>query len=159
MLSKILLFIPILLLTACDNVDISKYPEFVQQCYNGIIYSDNYCGISKKITVRYCECCFAKQGDIYAKQQELNDAAVAAGMFYGSAVGPLSGFAALGAQSMAQKKLDMYRKQLYTECAEKVGFTTENCKIKIEEPKKEETKKQDVEPKQENQDLTEKNDH
>lgn len=134
MLKKILCVCSVVTLTACDNVDISRYPESIQNCYNEIIYEDNNCTTSKKTIVRYCQCTDGKQADLDAKWNELNRgvrAARAGGFFKGNA----GGLVRFGLQNSARAQYDAYAEKLFDECAKKTGYTRiKNC------PKKE-TKK------------------
>ena len=54
---KYIIFIG-LILSGCDDVDISKYPEYIQSCYNSIIYDEANCTKSNKSTLKYCECLY-----------------------------------------------------------------------------------------------------
>jgi len=63
-MKKILLLLPVFTLAACDNVDISKYPEDVQKCYTQTLERTDNCTESKKIVVRYCECVSAGKAEI-----------------------------------------------------------------------------------------------
>ena len=69
-MKKILLFLPIFTLVACDNVDISKYSEDIQNCYNKTISSEDNCTENKKIIVKYCECISTGKAEIKAPNGE-----------------------------------------------------------------------------------------
>lgn len=107
-------------LSGCDNVDITKYPVAVQECYNGIIYNNDNCTKSKKTIIKYCECSQGVQGQIEAKALEARQGAVAAATLFGGAFGGLAG---VGAAVQAQAVVNSYAQELYNECAEKTGYT------------------------------------
>ena len=92
---KKLLLLPVaLLFVACDRVDISKYPEDVQACYNDAINDKDNCTESKKTVVKYCECVSAKM----AQMPDESSASYAIRMF-------------------------VERHKIRKECAEKTGYT------------------------------------
>lgn len=64
MLKKIFCVCSLLTLIACDKVDISKYPEDIQNCYIQTVSSADNCTKSKKIIVKYCECINAGKAEI-----------------------------------------------------------------------------------------------
>ena len=107
-------------LSGCDNVDITKYPVAVQECYNSIIYNNDNCTKSKKTIIKYCECSQGVQGQIEAKALEARQGAVAAATLFGGAFGGLAG---VGAAVQAQAVVNSYAQELYNECAEKTGYT------------------------------------
>ncbi len=67
MLKKLLCVCSLLGLGACDNVDVSKYPDDVQDCYYDTISSDNNCTKNKKTIIRFCECVAARKAKIKEK--------------------------------------------------------------------------------------------
>lgn len=69
-MKKLFLILPIFTLAACDNVDISKYPEDVQECYTQTLESTDNCTKSKKTVVKYCECISAKKAAMKAEAGE-----------------------------------------------------------------------------------------
>ena len=69
-MKKLFLILPMIMLAACDNVDISKYPEDIRACYNGAIASDDNCTKSKKIVIKYCECISTGKAEIKAPNGE-----------------------------------------------------------------------------------------
>jgi len=99
MLKKIFYICSLLTLIACDKVDISKYPEGIQNCYNKTISSTDNCTKSKKIIVKYCECVSAGKAEIKAPD--------------GKSV-----------SDSIRAWVDMQK--LYEKCAEKTGYTS--CK-------------------------------
>jgi hypothetical protein len=104
---KKLLLLPVaLLFVACDRVDISKYPEDVQICYNDAIYDKDNCTESKKIVVKYCQCVSAKKAAIKAQMPDESSASYGIRMF-------------------------VERHKIREECAEKTGYTF--CKTEYEE--------------------------
>jgi len=129
MLNKILIATTLLLVAACDNVDISRYPESVQKCYNGIIYDDNNCTSSKRTIIKHCECVQAQDSKINAKAEELNKGLRGSAAFAGTMNAQWGGFFMAGVRNTAQEKLDAYAEKLYDECAKKTGYTRmKNCK-------------------------------
>ncbi len=70
MLKKVFCICSLLTLIACDKIDISKYPEDVQNCYNKTISNTDNCTKSKKIIVKYCECVGAGKVDIKAPDRK-----------------------------------------------------------------------------------------
>lgn len=106
-----------LLLSACDNVDISKYPQNVQNCYNQVIYDVNNCTKSKKAILNYCQC---YTSNLAKKTEEINAnyRQASAGLNFFNA-GSLN--SALRATSQAT--LNQYATELVKDCASKTGYT------------------------------------
>lgn len=77
MLKKLLCVCSLLALGACDNVDVSKYPDDVQDCYYDTISSDNNCTKNKKTIIRFCECVAARNAKIKAEGDGVSSAIVA----------------------------------------------------------------------------------
>ena len=77
MLKKLIYLCSSLILVACDNVDISKYPDDVQNCYYDTISSDNNCTKSKKTIIKFCECVTARKAKIKAESDDVQSAIVA----------------------------------------------------------------------------------
>ena len=128
MFKKFLYIGTALVLTACDNVDISKYPEGVQKCYNGIVFNDENCTKSKKTIVRYCECSQGQEAKINAKAAELEKDIRGANAMAGLMNRQWGGLFMAGAQNDAREKLEEYVQELYDECAKKTGYTRiKNC--------------------------------
>lgn len=69
-MKKLFLILPVIMLTACDDVDVSKYPEEVRACYNGALASNDNCTKSKKIIVKYCECISEKKAAMKAENTD-----------------------------------------------------------------------------------------
>jgi len=129
MLNKILMIISVLLIAACDNVDVSRYPEGVQKCYNGIIYDNGNCTKSKRTIVKYCECTEAQEEKLKVKAEELNKGLRGSAAFAGAMNNTMSGFFMAGMRNSAQSQLEEYAQKLYDECAKKTGYTRiKNCK-------------------------------
>ena len=139
MLKKLVLITFVFGLAACDNVDISRYPESVQNCYNGIIYDSNNCTHSKRTIVKYCQCTTGKESEIKAKASELDQDLRGAVALAGGMNRTMGGFFIAGAQNTANEKLHKFAQKLYDDCAKKTGYTrVKNCK----KPNKKSDKKQ-----------------
>lgn len=116
-MKKILVLLGIVLtVSACDSeVDITKYPEAIQQCYNGIYYNTNNCNKSKTI-LKYCQCFTAKSTAIV---EQTNQNIKYRGKGWD--------FLNWGVKAAGEKKLQAAA----NECAEKTGYTrVANCKKK-----------------------------
>ena len=138
-MKKLIFLIPVFVLASCDNVDITKYPESVQSCYNGIINADNTCTKRKKTIVKYCQCNDSLEPEIQAKGQEIarklylkyqasNVAAAVSGL------GILGGMWAEREKSAdleeAKKEYAEFKDKLYDKCAKKTGYIrAKNCKV------------------------------
>jgi hypothetical protein len=70
MLKKVFFICSLLSLVACDKVDVSKYPQDVQNCYNKMISSPDNCTKSKKNTLKYCDCLVAGKKKIKASDEK-----------------------------------------------------------------------------------------
>ena len=103
---KLLLLPVVLLMVACDRVDISKYSEDIQACYNDAIHDKDNCTESKKIVVKYCECVSAKQAAIKAATPDESSTSYAIRMF-------------------------VEKHKIRKECAQKTGYTL--CKTEYQE--------------------------
>lgn len=77
MLKKLVYACSLLALVACDNVDVPKYPDDVQDCYYDTISSDNNCTKNKKTIIRFCECVAARNAKIKAEGDDVSSAIVA----------------------------------------------------------------------------------
>lgn len=129
MLKHLFLISLSVLVVACDNVDIEKYSESVQKCYNGVIYSDNNCNTSKRKIIKYCQCTDAMEPKIQAKAAELDEGLRGTAAFAGTMRGAWGGLFMAGAHSQAREKLEKYAQTLYDDCAKKTGYTRiKNCK-------------------------------
>lgn len=60
-MKKLLVLLGVVLtVSACDSeIDITKYPETIQNCYNTIYYEDINCNKGKTI-LKYCQCFMPK---------------------------------------------------------------------------------------------------
>lgn len=106
-------------LAACDNVDITKYPENIQKCYNDIIYNDSTCTKSKKVILNYCQCTEAAVENITNETNAAIQQANAIGFGF---------IVALGAGNV-QSAFVQKTEAAYDACAEKTGYTrAKNCK-------------------------------
>ena len=94
-MKNLFLILPIFTLAACDNVDISKYPEDVQECYTQTLESTDNCTKSKKTVVKYCECISAKKAAMKAEA--------------GKELSPI--------------RLFVERQKMREECAKQTGYT------------------------------------
>lgn len=96
-------------LAGCDNVDITKYPADIQECYNTIIYNNDNCTSNKKVILQYCQCYVPKAREAAAsyEQQGRLGARMGAGIF-----------AIANAQLGFEKKTG----EIADICAEKTGF-------------------------------------
>lgn len=103
------LIMVLILLSACDNVDITRYPDNIQECYNGIIYGkDKNCTTNKKVIIKYCECT-ESQRKAYMSQINISDSA-SKEIFMN-----LVGYQEL--------------QKIYDRCAEQTGYVrVKNCK-------------------------------
>jgi len=129
MLKHLLLISLSVLVVACDNVNLDKYSESIQKCYNSIIYSDNNCNTSKRKIIKYCQCSDAMESKINAKAAELDDGLRGTAAFAGTMRGAWGGLFMAGAQNKAREKLDQYAQTLYDDCAKKTGYIRiKNCK-------------------------------
>lgn len=126
MVKKIMYLCCMLALVGCNDVDISHYPESIQQCYNGIIYDNDVCTTNKRTIIKYCQCTDGKQPELDAYAAKLDSGVRAAGsMFHGS----MRSFARIGLQNSASAKYDAFAEKIYDECAKKTGYTrVKNCK-------------------------------
>lgn len=69
-MKKLFLLVGVLCVTGCDsNVDITKYPENIQTCYNSVFYHSDNCNKSKTI-IKYCQCFNAKSDAITKKTNQ-----------------------------------------------------------------------------------------
>ena len=110
-----------------DYVNISRYPEGIQNCYNQINYLDLSCGNRKRTIVKYCECLQSVQDLIENKRYEIyTEASVLAtsvgghwtpDSYYSSTIGPK-----VMTFEGASGKLDGYIRRLHRKCAEKTGY-------------------------------------
>ena len=130
MLNKVLIMCSVLLIAGCDNVNITRYPEPVQKCYNSIIYDADNCTTSKKTIVRYCECQYAQTEKLEAKWAELNEELEAHHAFSEVFIGGGWGNLAVSAlRDSVQHRFEKYAQELFDECAAKTGYTrVKNCK-------------------------------
>ncbi len=112
-MKKILLLAGVLFITGCDsNVDITKYPESVQRCYNSAYYHTDKCSTDKAI-LKYCECFTAKSTNIDIKINESWNA------------GPRSPMLSHALDTKRDKLLD----EAAADCAKKTGYTmVADCK-------------------------------
>lgn len=100
-------------MSACSSeVDITKYPDNIQNCYNNIYYHSNNCN-KDKVILKYCQCFSAKVANI---NNIINDQWNA---------GPRS---PILSNALANKKERMLDKAA-DECTEKTGYTrVSQCK-------------------------------
>ncbi len=137
--TSVLCVLSALTLCACDdNIDITRYSGYVQNCYHNIIEDKDNCTNSKRKIIKYCQCREEMELLVSQKKAEMQEAYATA---YNSAVsmfGGLGWFAyTLGtmddvANGGMWKELDEYRQKLYDNCAKDTGYTRiANC------PKKE----------------------
>lgn len=113
------------LLAGCDDVDITKYPENIQSCYNEIIYAPENCTTSKQSILKYCQC-FHSQYD--KKVEEVN-----AKLRQGSAALAFMKAGSLNAvyRAQANAALNKYADELVESCAKETGYTPfKQCKSK-----------------------------
>lgn len=113
-MKKLFLLVGVLCVTGCDSeVDITKYPADIQQCYNAAYYHKDNCSKSKQI-LKYCQCFSAKAAPINA---ETNQNIQYRGKGWE--------FLNWGVKAEGEKKLD----QAADECAKQTGYTrVANCK-------------------------------
>lgn len=115
-LMKKLLFIAFVFgLVGCDsNVDITRYPENIQECFNKIYYNDNNCTKSQKTIVKYCECFQAKYSQAVAQEQQDYDTKVVT-LGYNNFVTKVS-------RMSVHDRLYEKSRQIASECADKTGY-------------------------------------
>lgn len=129
MLKHLLLISLSVLVVACDNVNVEKYSESIQKCYNGIIYSDDNCNTSKRKIIKYCQCTDAMEPKINAKAEELNQGLRGANAFASTMNRGWGNLFAAGVRNSAQNQLNEYAQKLYDDCAKKTGYIRiKNCK-------------------------------
>jgi len=70
-MKKLLVLLGVVLtVSACDSeVDITKYPENIQNCYNTVYYKDSNCNKGKTI-LKYCQCFVPKSIGINQRIEE-----------------------------------------------------------------------------------------
>ncbi len=109
-----------------QHIDITKYPESVQSCYNENIYSDNSCTKNKRTILKYCECIQGFQAEIDNKKTEANTKLEIAAFHWSTTHLPYSGstrgFA--GETTDIKNRLNAYIKSVYEKCAKKTGYTS-----------------------------------
>lgn len=113
-----------------DNVDITRYSGYVQNCYHDIIDNENNCTISNRKIIRYCECTEDMQFLIQEKKVQLQEAYAYAYNEAVSRFGGLGWFAYnIGTMNGGMwDDLNDYRKKLYDNCAKDTGYTrVANC--------------------------------
>ena len=99
-----------------QHIDITKYPENVQNCYNEGIYSDYSCTKNKRTILKYCECLQGLQPEI-SRRKNANlrvDWSTTIEPYYGT----VRGFAS----KTTDDNLNDYIKFLYEKCAKKTGY-------------------------------------
>ena len=95
----------ILTLAACDsNIDISKYPENIQTCYNSILFDDDFKCVKPKTILSYCQCYDVEYNKAYSQYSRLEN--------------NISGMNLMGLSYM-----DEQLKKARNNCAEKVKLT------------------------------------
>lgn len=122
----------IFVLSACeDNIDITRYPGYVQNCYHDIVDNKNNCTTSKRKIIKYCECCYEMEPLIAKKSADLDTARYQVR----SQLVSLGGLGLLtGALTMPEfnqgliEELRNYTQKLYDNCAKDTGYTRiANC--------------------------------
>ena len=103
------------MLAGCDDVDISKYPENIQSCYNNIIYNADNCTTSKKAIVKHCEC--------YESQYAPKATQVKKKYQMGSMATNHNRFVNFVYANEMNKELKELSDQVAADCAKKTGYT------------------------------------
>ncbi len=115
-MKKFLPFFLLFFLTGCDSdIDITKYPENIQKCFNHIYYSDNNCTKKQKIIIKFCECYNAKYSQKIQKEEEIYSKTV-------NLFGYDNFFSQIN-RLTASDRMNEISQEVSNDCAKRTGYT------------------------------------